>query len=743
MPRRHIGLFNATSLGVGAIVGGGILALAGIAFAATGPAAILAFALNGGLAFLTAVSFADLARRFPVSGGTYAYARRVMSIEVAFVVGWVVWFASIVAGVLYALGFAAFFAEGLARGAAALGYTNLGIEFGSGAFRVAAAVVSIAGYTALLSWRTAGGGNAATVGKVVVFAIIIVFGLGVWLLGSPIEMLDRLSPFTPSGAIGLLQAMGYTFIALQGFDLIAAVAGEVKEPEKTVPRAMYLSLAIALIVYLPILFVSATVGAPEAGIQVAAQANPDTLVAQSVERFMGTAGYWLVIGAGIMSMLSALHANVFGASRVAFAMAHDRTLPRPLAAITRRFNTPALAVLVTGTFMGVLAVLVGEVSAAAAASSLIFLVSFGTVHWTTILARRRSGETQPPILPLAGVVLCMALAAFQAVAVPEAGAVVAVWLGLGGVLYFALLAPGAKIADASAQATDPDLARLRGRDPLVLVPIANPENAASLVGVAGTARAPGTGRILLLSVIQRETRAVSTGAQAQILYEALKTGAEQSLEPEVLFTTSTDIWEEIARVARNHGCETVVVGLSRLTKPGLESSLNALVEHIGINVVIVRAHHRWNPEDVRRVLVPVRGRRSQSPLRARMLGGLARTSDPEITFLRILEDHEDLQRRERIEQMVREVARDESSRAHEVLFVESHSPIETLAEMAEDVDLVMMGMQRLPSGRSVISPSAMEFARLTDVPLILIGSRRGARPGDVVQAMANLSRLSR
>lgn len=99
---RHIGLLGATGIGVGAIVGsaivgGGILALAGAVFATTGPSAINAFGLNG-----------VIARRFHESGGTYTYAKKVLSIEVAFLVGWVVWFASILAGVLYALGFAAF-----------------------------------------------------------------------------------------------------------------------------------------------------------------------------------------------------------------------------------------------------------------------------------------------------------------------------------------------------------------------------------------------------------------------------------------------------------------------------------------------------------------------------------------------------------------------------------------------------------------------------------------------------------
>ena len=105
---RTIGLLGATAIGVGAIVGGGVLALAGTAFAVSGPGAIVAFAANGLIAVVTALSFAELSGRFPRSGGTYLFARSVLSVEAAFVVGWVVWFASIIAAVLYAAGFAAF-----------------------------------------------------------------------------------------------------------------------------------------------------------------------------------------------------------------------------------------------------------------------------------------------------------------------------------------------------------------------------------------------------------------------------------------------------------------------------------------------------------------------------------------------------------------------------------------------------------------------------------------------------------
>ncbi|WP_419164296.1 amino acid permease [Candidatus Palauibacter sp.] len=746
MSERHLGLFGATALGVGAIVGGGILALAGVAFATAGPAAILAFAFNGGIAFLTAVSFARLARRFPESGGIYTYAKKVLSIEVAFVVGWVVWFASIVAGVLYALGFAAFLVEGLERLVALTGASWSWV--GHGGTQLGFALGAVGVYSLLLVQRT-GGGNAATIGKVIVFAVLLAGGLWAWVAGSSGEALARLSPFAPEGSLGLLQAMGYTFIALQGFDLIAAVGGEVRDPQRTVPRAMYLSLGIALVIYIPLLVLIATVGAPPEGIQAAAQAHPEGLVAAAAERFMGPSGYWLVIGAGLLSMLSALHANLFGASRVAFAMARDRTLPRRVGEILGRTGTPAIAVITTGAMMTLIAVAVGNVASAGAASSLIFLISFAIVHWTAILARRRSGHPRPAALPTVGAALCLGLAIFQAIAVPEAGRVVALWLGLGVALYLTLLAPGARLADASAQARDPDLARLRGRSPLVLVPIGNPASAAGLVDVAKTVRTPGVGRILLLSVVQKEGGpAASIDAVVRdardILGESMARGLEDAVSPETLFTIASDVWGEIARVANSHRCETVLVGLPRLTEPGVEGHLEGLISNIDADVVIVRAPPRWQMDDAKNILVPVKGRRDHSELRARLLASLSRSEDRSVTFMRALPSWATPDRRRRIERSFRQLAKDEAAGPHEVAFEYTDEAIEPIARRASESDLVVMGMaHRARVGRPSIGAFALEVARRTDMPLILIGRRphAGTLPArGLAQAVSTIPR---
>ena len=125
--------------------------------------------------------------------------------------------------------------------------------------------------------------------------------------------------------------------------MIAAVAGDVRDPTRTVPRAMYLSLGVALMIYLPLLFLLATVGSPDpGGIGRAAVASPEGLVAEATERFLRTSGYWLVIGAGVLSMLSALRANLLTASRVAFAIARDRALPPGLGTIPTASGTPTV-----------------------------------------------------------------------------------------------------------------------------------------------------------------------------------------------------------------------------------------------------------------------------------------------------------------------------------------------------------------------------------------------------------------
>jgi len=727
---RHIGLIGATGIGVGAIVGGGILALAGIAFASTGPAAIVAFGLNGVIAALTAASFAELGERFPESGGTYTYAKKVLSIEAAFLVGWVVWFASILAGVLYALGFAAFVFEGLDHALTTHG-ESVGWIRRAGP-RVALALAAVAFYALSLVRRAVGAGYGTTVGKLIVFVILIAGGVWVWVGTDAAALAGRLVPFFSAGPLGLVEAMGYTFIALQGFDLIAAVGGEVRDPDRNLRRSMFAALAIALAVYLPLLFLIATVGAPvDVPLADAAATDPAGFVAEAAGRFMGPAGYWLVIGAGVLAMLSALQANLLGSSRVAYAMARDRTLPRALGRLRHRSGTPAVAVATTAAIIAVLAAVVGDVSVAGAASSLIFLVSFTLVHWAAILARRRSGDPRLPVLPAVGGALCLALAVSQALAVLEAGIVVSFWLAAGAAFYFVLLAPGARLADVMALARDPMLARYRGRSPLVLVPIANPASAAGLVDVAATLRTPGAGRILLLSVVHPPQPQVEGAGRdlrdtERLLGETLQRSLESGLVAETLFTIAADTWREIARVARLHRCETVLMGFPSLTLPEVETRLEAVIGAVDAEVVIVRAPYRWRIADAKRVLIPLGPRRDHSRLRARLLASLRRTDGRSLTFLHTVPPGISAAARRREERDIRAVADDEAAGAFEVCIEEAAEPAEGILRHAREAEVIVMGVERGAQGRHTLGHISLAVARESETPVVLI-VRRGFR----------------
>ncbi len=735
--QRYLGLFGAIGVGVGAIVGGGILALTGAAFAATGPSAVVAFALNGVIAFLTVLSFAEMSAAFPESGGTYVFSKKVLSIKAAFGVGWIIWFASIVAAVLYGLG-AGFF---IAKAAKNIWFMLSGSDalwITSGVTITVIALAATLIYTVSLVFRQSSGGNWVNIGKVTVFAVLLVGG--VWYLTKQpiVDIETKFTPFFAYGGLGLLSAMGYSFIALQGFDLISAVAGEIKEPAKVVPRAMIISLMIALAIYLPFLLIIAVTGSSEGeSISEASARLPEAIVVFAAENYLGRFGFWLVIAAGVLSMLSALYVNLMAASRIAHSMARDRTLPHRLGELDVNRGTPVNAVIVTAVIVALLVIVIPDVSAAGAAASLIFLVSFALAHLISILLRKRSAKELPfksplfPLVPIVGIVTCVGLAVFQGVVVPIAGVIALLWLIAGGVLYIILFSTRAKVVDASAEGYDPDLVRLRGRSPLVLVPIANPSNARAMVAVANALAPPFSGRVLLLSVVQSPEKtaegldsAVLINAES-VLNEALAASYEINLVPEALTTIGKDPWSEIVRVSATHGCESLLLGLTDLEEDAVGEHIEYVMNRVDCDVVVQSTPSGWMMQEAKRVLVPVGGRGGQGELLARLLGSICRTGNPEITFLRVLPESTSQDELDRVRASLKLFASDQLPYGRFKLEVEKSDDVEgVIKDKASESDLVILGLRRLGRRKKSIGDLALRIARGLGCPLLMISRGR-------------------
>ncbi len=732
---RHLNLIGATGVGVGAIVGGGILVLAGAAFRETGPSAILAFALNGGIALLTALSFAEMSSMFPESGGAYTFAKKVLTVRAAFVVGWVLWFAYIVAGVLYALGFAEYALLAVDQLWSATGTPPAWLHERSAGLGVAIVITAL--YSLLLIRKSEGGGQAETIGKLIVFAVLLLAGAWALTRAPSGSVRSGLTPFFEHQATGLLTAMGFTFIALQGFDLIATVGGEVKQPERNIPRAMLTSLGLALAIYLPLLFIVSTVGTPPGGsIGEMSASRPATLMADAADNFAGRFGYWLVIVAAVLSTASALSANLLAASRIALRMATDRTLPRVLQQRHPTRGTPVMAIYATALAMAFILLMLPNVSAAGAAASLIFLISFALVHWTSLLARRRSRIPAPfrtawfPAVPLIGGLACALLATFQAVAVPSAGAIAAVWLGLGVILYFGLFAGRAQAVDAFTEAIDPRLGVLRGRSPLVLVPVANPASAVGMVTVANALAIPVVGRVLLLTVLRKPSDFAAAEAETERALQDAQKVVEQAVTasltaghaPEALMTIAKDPWREIARVAEARDCESLLVGFSSLEAYENVRHIEQLLNDVECDVVVLRAPKDWALNTDTRIIVPVGGQGGHDALRARLLGSLGRAGCTNVRFVQVIDEAVPAAMKMQTRSSLRIFAEEETYGTPDVKLIESSHVVDALASEAKPDDLIILGL-RHQRGKRLFSELALQVARKTPAATLMISRR--------------------
>ncbi|MGA1875357.1 MAG: amino acid permease [bacterium] len=742
--QRTVGFWEATGIGLGAIVGGGILALSGTAFATAGPSAIIAFALNGIIAFTTALSFAQMSSAFPESGGAYTFTKKVLSVRAAFAVGWVLWFASIMAGVLYALGFASYMVSAFQSLWPIFSDVVPAWISGRSMILILSAGATIF-YTITLSHKTGGGGQWETNGKLIVFFILILTGCWV-LLKQPAQAIrTRFTPFWGGGIFGVFQAMGFTFITFQGFDLIAAVAGEVKNPERNIPLSMFLSLGIALVIYLPFLFIIVALGVPQGqSITSLSAMYPDTLVAVAVGNYLGVVGYWLIIVAAILSMLSALYANLLAASRIALAMAQDRTLPRFLSVTDKNSGIPVRSLYVSSAILLISLLAIPDLPAAGAAASLIFLISFTLTHITNILAKWREEteaqdtyqdeyQTKPkvtlPLIPCFGAVCCALIAVFQSISVPAAGKMVSVWFALGFILYFNILAGRAEVVDAMTQAQDPRLVRLRGRSPLVLVPLANPASAKSMIAVANALCPPQVGRVLLLSVVagsidwKADTPPSQLLSAQNALREALTASFSSDLSPEALITAAPRPWSEIIRVAHLHRCESLLIGLSDSMQSTINPHLEGIISRVDCDIVFLQAPPTWQLYKVKRILVPIAGKNSHDILRARLLGSLCRSLEREVTYLRVVPHDTSEKELTWIRYKLARFAGDEVPIHPNIEVIRSNDVVSVVKEYAKDKDLVILGIQRLGRRKKAFGAVALEIARVTGGATILISRR--------------------
>ena len=393
--QRRLGTFDAVVIGLGSMIGAGIFVALGPAAAAAGGGLLIGLGAAAVVAYCNATSSARLAARYPQSGGTYVYGRERLGEFWGYLAGWS-------------------FIVGKTASCAAMALT-----VGFYAWPAQAHAVAVGAVVGLTAVNYRGIQKSALLTRLIVATVLAVLAAVVvigWCSGHADAGLVRL---TGGSVPGVLQAAGLLFFAFAGYARIATLGEEVREPARTIPRAIPIALALTLLVY------TALAATLIAVLGTAGLASAPAPLADAV-RAAGAPWFEPVVRAGAaVAALGSLLSLILGVSRTTLAMARDRHLPAPLAAVHPRFAVPHRAEVAVGALVAVLAA-VADVRGVIGFSSFAVLGYYAVANasaWT--LGRR--------LIPAVGLVGCVVLAA----ALPLASVVVGAGVLAAGALIYA------------------------------------------------------------------------------------------------------------------------------------------------------------------------------------------------------------------------------------------------------------------------------------------------------------------
>ncbi|MEU8614411.1 APC family permease [Actinoplanes sp. NPDC048791] len=370
---RRLGVTDAVVVGLSAMIGAGVFAAFAPAAAVAGGWLLLALAVAAVVAYCNAVSSARLAAVYPSSGGTYVYGRKRLGDLWGFLAGWGFVIGKTASCAAMALTFGAYVAPGHER---------------------LLAVLAVAALTAL---NLAGVQKSALAARILVATVIVVL-LAVVAAGST-DGLAHLGSGPQVSVWGVLQGAGLLFFAFAGYARIATLGEEVRDPARTIPRAVPIALTITLVLYAAV------------ALTLLGSLGPARLAAVTAPLAEVGPG-WLApvvrVGAAVAA-LGSLLALILGVSRTTFAMARDRNLPGVLDAVSERTGVPHRAEAAVGVAVAVLVLLV-DLRGAIGFSSFGVLGYYAIANASAMTLRRDEGAPWRP-LPVLGLAGCLLLAA--------------------------------------------------------------------------------------------------------------------------------------------------------------------------------------------------------------------------------------------------------------------------------------------------------------------------------------------
>lgn len=401
--KRELGVFGATLMGLGSIVGTGVFVSIGIAAGIAGLAVILAVIIGAIVATCNGLNSAQLAANHAVSGGTYEYGYKYLTPAFGFTAGWMFLVAKTASAATAALGFAGYFLN-------ILGWWN-------SSWVVPVAVLAVVVMTVIVL----SGIRRSNVANTVIVSVTLL-SLGLFILiclpRAATTGIANLTPFFTTSPGAILHASALMFVAYTGYGRIATMGEEARSPRDTIPKAMIICLLLTMLLYI----VVATVGIGAVGVDFLTNATRETKAAplEVIARSVSGSGAALVLAVGAMTaMLGVLLNLILGLSRVLLAMGRRWDAPRFLARLNREQNSPYWAVIVVGIAIAFL-VFLGNVKTTWSFSAFSVLIYYAITNLAS-LKLSASERLYPAWVGWLGLLSCLFLAFWVESAIWQVG----------------------------------------------------------------------------------------------------------------------------------------------------------------------------------------------------------------------------------------------------------------------------------------------------------------------------------
>ncbi|MEE8604616.1 MAG: amino acid permease [Candidatus Aminicenantaceae bacterium] len=739
---RDMGLMHVTMIGVGAMIGAGIFVLTGLAAGISGPALLLVFAFNGFVTSLTAMSYAELGSCFPEAGGGYLWVTEALPQPNGFLSGWISWFAHAVACSLYAVAFGTFSVDLLHM--AGIDFNKL-LSFTSSSepYILAAKLISVIATLLFvyINYRgakeTGQAESLVTILKIIVIAMFIGFGLFAIFSGNtPKPWPDHFRGFFQKGPMGIIIAMGLTFIAFEGYEIIAQCGEEVKNPKKNIPRSIFLSLLIVVPIYILVAFVALGAAAPEGDMQTWQYLGEkgEMAMIEAAEHFMlGKLGRIIFLIGGLFSTMSALNATVYSSSRVSFAMGRDHNLPGIFAKIHPKKRTPHMAIFISGVMIILMAILL-PIEDIASATDAMFLLLFIFVNLAVINLRKNRPDLDRgfkvpffPYIPILAIVLNLILAVFLFFYRP-----LGVWICLGyvafGISIYYLYSRRKEFVAKAAPA-------VHAEQPIfeaapcnfhILVPVANENTVEKLQRFAVKLAKAYAADITALNVIQvpaqlppSEGRKYVDSARS-LLGEAIEVAEKDQIPVYSLVKLTHNVPKAIIETCEERKIDLMVLGWEG-ERAAHNRVFGTITDEIILNTVCDIALVCRSPDDkdIDRIMIPVASIK-YAVLSFKIAEAILKQNDTPIVLFHATNQTDVVLLEQKFREDLEKLKNDVDPARYEIVIKKTDNFAEAILGEIQHNDLVIMGApEEGLVRRAFFGDLPLYIARETEVPIIL------------------------